>query len=225
LIFAEDRVLVGVVSRKRDLDILKAEHWYRIPQARMLKGVHTEFLAFFLSGAAAKNQPPGVYYYAEKTGIELAYRRDLLPKETNHPRAGEIYYQVQFNDLIAKDPPITNPTKRPISFIFTTWDRFEAASVIADLYSESDFFVDRVFYALQQHDIHPARLWEAERKADRAAPGVRIPCKLGEVVVSTQPSDGVYLLDRSKDDDEILREILVEIARKGGAIMMSLPGD
>ena len=63
--FPEDRVLVGVINRKRDLAIAQAEGWYRIPQRRMPRGVNAEYIAFFLS-RAFKAQNGGVYYYAER---------------------------------------------------------------------------------------------------------------------------------------------------------------
>jgi hypothetical protein len=226
VIFPEERVLVGVISRKRDMDVLKTERWYRIPQAQFPRGVHTEVVAFFLSSTVAKPDPAGIHYYGRKPGIELMYRRDILPNEPNHPRADEVYYQLHFKDIHPRIPPITNPTRRPITFIKTTWDRFEAAHVIADLYSEDDMFVDRVLYALQDRiDVHPARLWQADRQQDSAAPGLRIPCRFGEVAVSTEPNDGVYLLERDKNSDEILHEIMAAIDRMGGPIMMSLPGE
>lgn len=148
--FPEDRVLVGVINRKRDLDVLLTECWYRIPQARMPQGVYAEYLAFFLSRAAARGRgASGIYYFARFAGVELLHRRDLLPDEAGHPRADERYYKVQLTQLEEKAPPILNSTRRSISFIFTTWDRFVGAVDVCDLYSSADYYVDRIFYALQ----------------------------------------------------------------------------
>lgn len=145
--FPEDRVLVGVVKAKRDFVFARDEHWYRIPQAHMPRGVNTEYLAFFLSSPAFKAQNKSVAYYAQVRGLELVYRKDLIPVP-DHPRANDVYYKVALGNLQPKDPPITNPTRRPISFIYTTWDRFVHAHTVSDLYSSADFYVDRVFYAL-----------------------------------------------------------------------------
>jgi len=145
--YPEDRVLVTVINRRRDFVAARDEHWYRIPQVRMPGGVHVDYLGFFLSGTGKR--AGGVYWYAEQRGLELAYRRDLLPDEADHPRAGEIYYRVALGELVEKSPPILNSTRRAISFIYTTWDRFINARTVSDLYSRSDYFVDRVFYALR----------------------------------------------------------------------------
>ena len=144
--FADDRVLVGVLKRKKDFEIARRENWYRIPEGQLAGGLNAEYIAFFLSGKTFQDQSGSIAYFARITGLELARRRDLLPDENT--RADEIYYKVQFRHLTLKNPPIQNLPARSISFIRTTWDRFISAETIADLYSRAGFFVDRVYYAL-----------------------------------------------------------------------------
>ena len=83
-------------------------------------------------------------------GSNWCHRRDLLPDEASHPRASALYHKIQLGELRRKDPPILNPTGARVAFIYTTWDRFSDARVLADLYSEADQYVDRVFHALEQ---------------------------------------------------------------------------
>ena len=146
--YADDRVLVGVVRRKKDYRIARERLWYRIPFERMPAGVNAEYIALFLSAAPFPHIGGAVACFARITGVELARRRELLPDETT--RADEIYYKLQFRQLIDKDPPIFNDTRRAFSFIRTTWDRFVSADSIPDLYSKAGFYVDRVYYALRQ---------------------------------------------------------------------------
>jgi hypothetical protein len=145
--FPEDRVLVGVINRVRDLRYARDEHWYRIPIEQMPNGVNAEYLAFYLS-RAFRDRNGGVYYFARNRGIELVRRADLLPNEPAHKHADRLYYRVALGDLQPKDPPVLNPSRRPIAFIYTTWDRFVLANQIRDLYSDADYYVDRVYYAL-----------------------------------------------------------------------------
>lgn len=145
--YADDRVLVGVMNRKRDFDIARRQRWYRIPQQQLRRGLNAEYVAFFLNRQVFGERGGSIAYFARVTGLELARRRDLLPKESQ--RADDLYYKVQFRDLIEKDPPIENFPARSISFIRTTWDRFVSAETISDLYSTADFYVDRVYYALR----------------------------------------------------------------------------
>lgn len=131
--YPEDRVLVGVINRRRDLIYARDEHWYRIPFARMKRGIDAEYIAFFLS-RAFKEHNGSICYYAERRGVELAYRRDLIPSEPDHPRANDVYYRVALGPLQEKLPPARNTNRHVISFIHTTWDRFCSARSISELY-------------------------------------------------------------------------------------------
>lgn len=220
--YPEDRVLVGVINRKRDLTHAREGRWYRIPQDRLPRGVNAEYLAFYLSRAFGE-QNGGIRYFAERRGLELAYRRDLLPGEADHPRANAVYYKVQIGELIEKDPPVLNPTRRVITFIYTTWDRFVHARTISDLYSQADYFVDRIYYALRNAGIPAERTWDAEYRS--APPELRVLCQKGAVVASTEPANGVFYLDDSQQEDTILAAIRAEIARQGGPLTISIPMD
>lgn len=220
--YPEDRVLVGVINRKRDLEYARDHHWYRIPQERMPRGVYAEYLAFYLS-RAFKEKNGGIVYYAPRKGLELAYRRDLLPEEAHHPNADNVYYRVALGELVEKIPPILNPTKRPISFIYTTWDRFVHAREIRDLYSQNDYYVDRIYHALRDKGIRPQRIWEAERRDDPFAPGLRILCEKGEVLASTERVGGAILMNTAHKEDEILQAILMKIASSGGPVTLRIP--
>lgn len=127
-----DRVLICVINRQRDFDRLRTEHWYRIPQTQMLTGVHADILAFFTSRAFG-HLNGAVHFYAPITGIELSYRRWLLPDETAHARADERYYRVAVGPLQRKNPPLANTDQRTVAFIHTTWARFDSARALKDL--------------------------------------------------------------------------------------------
>jgi len=129
-VYPEDRVLVGVINRQRDFERAQVEHWYRVPVGQAPKGIHAEYIAFFFSRAF--NELNGaIHFYARRTGVELVRRRDLLPEEASHPRAEALYHKIQFGELRRKDPPIVNSDRRGVAFIYTTWDRFSDARVLA----------------------------------------------------------------------------------------------
>lgn len=224
--YPEDRVLVGVINRKRDFEKAQLEHWYRVPKDKAPNGIHAEYIAFFLSRAFG-DLNGGIHYYARRTGTEMARRRDLLPEETNHKRADKTYYKLQFSDLRRKAPPILNPTKRPISFIHTTWDRFEQAKVIADLYSDADEFVDRVFHALGRTKPHAERVWESSRQSDDGGAQIRVECKEGIVIASTMPdTEHVIRLPTrgsAADVQSSVEAIKTAIRQHGGPMMIAVP--
>ncbi len=222
----EDRVLVGVINRKRDFEKAQREHWYRVPQGRAVKGIHAEYVAFYFS-RAFKELNGGIHYYARRTGLELARRCDLLPEEASHPRADQVYHKLQLAQLRRKDPPVLNPTRRSVVFIYTTWDRFKVARVNADLYSKADHFVDRVFYALERENIRAEREWEAARTSDDGGAQIRVECRDGTVIASTSPrEEHVIPLDVSDSRRAVrasLQAILEAIKARGGPVMIDTP--
>jgi len=133
MIEAEDRVLVCVVNRKRDLHHLIHDRWYRVPIEQMPDGIQAEILGFYLS-KSIESQAGAVRYYAVVRGVELVYRRWLLPRESDHPRADKLYYRVSVAEVLKKEPPILNPSRYRIHFIRTPWARFHQATQIHDLY-------------------------------------------------------------------------------------------
>lgn len=220
--YAEDRVLVGVINRKRDLEMALREGWYRIPEAQMKRGIQAEYLALFLSRAFGERNG-SIQYFARITGYELDYRRFLVPGEPNHANADKLYYKVTFDQLIEKRPPIINDTKRTITFIYTTWDRFSHARAIADLYSKADFFVDRVYHALRSAGMRPLRFWEAESSQIPFAPGIRIEAVDGPIYASAARTEQAIYMDWTYTQEEILEAIRAELHRRGGLADVSVP--
>ncbi|HVO43917.1 MAG TPA: hypothetical protein VMT34_14905 [Aggregatilineales bacterium] len=225
--YPEDRVLVGVINRKRDIDRLLAERWYRIPIVRAPRDIETEYFAFYLStGMKAKNG--GIHYYARRKGHELVRRRDLLPAEAKHPRADQLYYKITFDEVHERIPPILNPTRRPISFLFTTWDRFLAAKTILDLYSKDDWFVERVIHMLKAMGIPAEQRWQDEDTAARLAE-LRVQCEQGIVRATVgEAADGVIgLAAGEKDADVAASAAAIEEAVKalGGSVYVDIPLD
>lgn len=224
--YPDDRVLVGAITRRKDLHHARDNGWYRIPQAKLTRGVHAEYLAFFLSSRVADQPDSGIYYFARRAGVELAYRRDLLPDEANHPRAGDVYYKVQLAEWQEKSPPVLNPTRRSITFIYTTWDRFVHAREIKDLYSDADYFVDRIYHALRNDGYQMNRSWDAERRYTGHGAQLHILCESGDVTASANgDDDSDIFLDQAGRQDAILAKIRAEVAKKGGPVMISIPLD
>jgi hypothetical protein len=235
----ENVVLVGVINRKRDLAAALDEHWYRIPVDKAPRGVYADVVAFFLSGKVFKEKSGGIHYYARRTGVELARRLELLPQEAKHKRAHELYHRIQLTPLEAKIPPILNrPRPHRFSFIYTTWDRFQSAVHIRDLYSTADYFVDRVFYALRQSGYKPQRTWEVVPFEDdtvyTTGAQIRVICENGDTVIaSTQPDShaddliymnpGAYLENDEATVKATLERIREDVRRRGGPRMVDIP--
>lgn len=222
--YPDDVVLVGVINHPRDLANARDEHWYRIPVARVKRELSSEqidYLAFFMSRRFGDLNGT-IPYFSVKTGIELVTRRDLIPEEPDHPRANERYYRMALGNLQRKTPPITNPTKRAITFIYTTWDRFVIAQTIADLYSKSDSFVERLQNRLQKAGVMSDRSWSAQRRSDPYAPALRLRCHDGETLTVRMLEEEAAAQQRL-DEEEVLKDILARIARSDGPLTLNIP--
>ncbi|HLY28584.1 MAG TPA: hypothetical protein VKQ72_19715, partial [Aggregatilineales bacterium] len=209
----------------RDFDFALKEHWYRIPQARAPRSVDAEYVAFYFSRAFTERNG-GIHFYARRTGHELVRRSDLLPGESQHRRANDLYFKLQLDELHEKVPPILNPTARPIAFIYTTWDRFISAREIADLYSRADWFVERVIHVLKQIGIPSEHRWQDEDARQRIAQ-LRIECQQGILMATTGVSEGgaISLVpgDSEADVNSSVEAIRAAVAALGGPLFVSIP--
>jgi hypothetical protein len=92
-----------------------------------------------------------------------------MPTEPNHPRANEYYFKVQIGPLKQLSRPIVSLQWRRITFIHTTWDRFQDASEINDLFIEGGDYVDRKQAVLKDgaedrpHNYHISEAEEQNR--------------------------------------------------------------
>lgn len=208
--YPEDRVLVAYMPRPADFDIVRREHWYRIPQRSAPKGLHAEVIAFYF-GRAFGEEKYAIHYYARTTGHELARRRDLLPDESDHPRADDIYYKVQLGPLQKLAQPIVSLRWRRLTFVHTTWDRFQDATEINDLFIEGGPYVDRLYATLKERGIRAERDYRVAEEAPAYVVALSVPTRDGRVNVpyGDLPESETAVLS--------LADALVqEIARQGG---------
>ncbi len=218
----EDRVLVAVMNRPKDLEIAQREGWYRLPEAKAPAGAFTEYVAFYFTAAFAESKW-AIHYYARRLGHELVTRRELLPDEPDHPRAGERYYKLQLGPLQRRDPPIVSLRWRRISFIRTTWDRFQAAEEINDLFVEGGEFVDRLYHALRDSGMAPERQYPVKEAGAEYVADLALPCRNGVVSLSVaeeQPERIASLFFTpnvvTADLAGCLQAVGAEVDRRGG---------
>lgn len=161
ILYPEDRVLVAYVPKPADFATIEREGWYRIPQAHAPKGLYAEYVAFYF-GRNFGAKKWAIHHYAPNLGHELVTRRELLPAEPDHPRADKWYYKVQLGDLCSLSRPIVSLRWRRITFFHTTWDRFQDAVEINDLFVDGGKYVDRLYAALKDRGLQPERNYRVE---------------------------------------------------------------
>lgn len=148
--------LVALLKTKNDLQIALTENWYRIPCKikripPIVKDKSIEYIAFYQPKSF--NEEGGmIKYYAVVKDISIIKRKDLLPLEYNHINADEDYFKISFNNLIEKEYPILSNRKRRILFISTTFNHFEMAKEVNDLFYESPI-EERMWEAFKRERI------------------------------------------------------------------------
>jgi hypothetical protein len=178
--YPEDRVLVAYVPRPADFRRIRKEGWYRIPQKHAPKGLYAEYFAFYF-GRRFGAQKWAIHYYAPRLGHELMTRRMLLPDQPNHPRADDFYYKVQLGPLQELARPIVSLRWRRITFLHTTWDRFQDATEINDLFVEGDQYVDRLYAALKEEGLRSERNYEVREKGETYRVPLTVLCENGRI--------------------------------------------
>jgi len=159
--YPEDRVLIAYMPEPADFELVREQGWYRIPQKHAPKGLYAEYYAFYF-GRKFGDQKWAIHHYARQSGFELARRVDLLPDQPDHPQALEPYYRVALGPLQSLDQPIVSLRWRRITFMHTTWDRFEEAREINDLQLNGGEYVDRLYATLKERGLRVERDYQVK---------------------------------------------------------------
>ena len=128
----QDLVLVGVVNRRKDLEIAMSKHWYRMPVKYAPKR-KANFLALYQTRTFGK-EGKCIKYYAPIKYSSVTSRGELLPEEKSHPRVGEVYYKLHLGLLIKLPRKIRNKSRRRISFGFTTLRKLFKSREVSQLF-------------------------------------------------------------------------------------------
>jgi hypothetical protein len=150
-------VLVAVLNNAEDLRRAASEGWYRIPQRTAPRRIGADYLAFYQTGAfKAQDEAQMVTYYAPTRRYRLLTRRELLPAETDHPRAAEYYFRIELGPLQRLDRPVPAAKFRRVTFIHTTLERLLTAQDVVELFRQDDPF-ESLCAALREHRLRPLK--------------------------------------------------------------------
>jgi hypothetical protein len=220
--YPEDRVLVAVMSRPQDFEIARDQGWYRVPERKAGRGLYFEYVAFYFTAAFGEEKWT-IHYYAPCLGHELVTRRDMLPDEPDHSRAGELYYKLQLGPLQKREPAIISHRWRRVTFIYTTWDRFQAAKEINDLYAQGGEYVDRLYHALRDAGLAPERHYPVREQCQEYIAGLALPCREGVLTVGVagedaDPPSALSFTPEAltKEPETCLQLVRAEVERRGG---------
>lgn len=137
-------MLVCIVPRLKDWDILLNEHWYHIPLSSAPDITTTaKYLAFYQTKIFEKEKW-SVNYYAPVLSYTIKKRIEIYPEEEENENKDNDYYQIFIGDLVKLKNPIPSLKWRRIVFIPTTIERLLNAEEINDLYKTSP--IEEILY-------------------------------------------------------------------------------
>ena len=176
----DERVLVGVLKRKRDLAILRREHWYRMPVRKAPKRKFG-YVAFYEPARFGKSGKR-IRYYARVARYAVGKRRDLLPDEPHHPRADEDYKKILVGRLMELPRSIVNVPPRRVSFGFVTLKDLLAVKNILALYHVAPT-EQMVGYALMRAGIRATAQYYVSSGTTRYCLDFAIRCREGRIAI------------------------------------------
>lgn len=176
-------VLIAVIGRKKELDILLKEKWYRIPSANMPRRKFS-WLAFYQTSKLGRLGKQ-IQYFAkvEPERVQRLARRELLPDEPRHARAEDNYYKFSFAAVKKIRRPIRNNTGMRMVFGFTTLPRLLKFKSLPNLFGVRP--LERIFRKLlKKHGISfQAEYAIMSRHRIRYRLDLAIFCKRGRINV------------------------------------------
>jgi hypothetical protein len=156
-------------------------------------------------------------YYAPIQGHELVTRRDLIPSEPDHPRAGNWYYALQLGPLEHKLPPIVANRWRRVTFIVASGDRLMNAHEINDLF-ERESPVGQLYVRLKELGITVEREWWIDEEGTAYVVDLALPLSDGWLPVTfgnrPGPIGGLHFTVMVKPE-VCLREIQAKLGASG----------
>lgn len=199
----ETPALVGVVTRMKDWDLVRSEQWYRIPVRTAPEGLESiRYLAFYQTRPFG-NEKWAVNWYGRVRGISKAIRRELLPDEPAHPRAGAEYYKVELGELTRLPRPIPSRRWRRIVFISTSLERLLRAQEINDLFKVSPI-EEKLYFMLKDAGLPAERQYFVREGSSGYMLDMAVFCRDGNLDVEC---DGdIYHSGRDKADQDRERD-------------------
>jgi hypothetical protein len=107
--------------------------------------------------------------------------------------------------------PIGSLHWRRITFIHTTWDRFQDAREINDLLIEGGEYVDRIYSALKERGFRVERNYRTREEPFAYSTPLSIKCRNGIVDITRTEIDESF-----QDPKNLIEEIVQRVDQQGG---------
>ncbi len=177
----ESSVLVAILNNVPDFYRARDEGWYRIPVKSAPRLTHPDILAFYQTKIFDTDRWV-ISWFAEVERAERLKRVQLVQDEPDHPRANDEYYCLHVGPLQRRDRPIPSRALRRVTFIPTTWQKFQQAEEINDLWDESPL-EDTMWYSFKHDGIVAERQFAVSEAKTSYVLDFAIACARGQIDV------------------------------------------
>lgn len=171
--------LVALLKARADFAILRDEGWYRIPVNRAPKRWPPRWLGFYQPKAFGA-EAYRVQWYGEVAAIDEVMRQTLFPHEPSNPKSQQPYFRIRLRQLEQRAEPVLSHRPRRLLFIPTTWEKFEHAEELNDLFDDSPL-EDALWAGLKQLQLSAERQWLLETGRHHYALDFAVFCHKGFV--------------------------------------------
>lgn len=182
-----EELLVGIVSTQSDFEIIRDQHWYRIPIEKVKNQLKRrwppKWIAFYYTNAV-KDFPQMIIHYAKVKNISEASRQELFPVDKQPHKSSKRYYKISFDRVEALPKPILSRRWRRIVFINTTFKKFKDAIEVNDLFDGSNL-EDRLWAACKRYKIAAERQQVVKVDTKFYFLDFAIHCKKGKLDIET----------------------------------------
>lgn len=177
-------LLVAILKEPSDLAILQEQSWYRVPVDKAPRRWPPQWLAFYHTKAFGEELAYSVQYYGEVGDIRVRKRHELFPREFQNSRSERTYYQVFLKQLLVRAAPIHSTRPRRLIFVPSTWNKFERAAQVNDLFDDSPI-EDSLWQELKIQKIAAERQWNLMTRDGQYALDFALFCQGGSIDVET----------------------------------------
>lgn len=177
--------LVALFKDKTDYLITHDQGWYRIPTSSRVpatvKDGSLQYIAFYFKKLFGELKY-SIRQYAPVSKVTQATRRDLLPNQPYHPKAGQLYYKISFGPLQDLHRPVLSHRGRNLLFIPTTLEKLIHADEINDIFADSPL-EDRLWAELKRQNLPAERQFLLRTNDDNWICDFAFFCKTGTIDV------------------------------------------
>ncbi len=198
-------VLVAIINNKLDFAMLRERLWYRIPVSSANKWIKDRWPSTngFLSNHGFRARTTRRELFRRRHRYREVSRQELFPDEPR-TRSARRYHQVFVHSVQQLSKPIYSRRYRRIVFIPTTWEKFQSAAEINDLYDESSL-EDRLWAEFKRHNIPAERQEFVTARGHDYALDFALYCTKGGIDVETD-GDFWHANPEKAEEDNLPRQ-------------------